>query len=746
MQAVPFSRVPGPAGSTFKGDYVPGGNYDKRDVVRVSTGLKWIAKVQTDVPPPLVSTPSETAHWLLYGDDSAATADREAAQSAATTAVGARNTIVELKVDIDEKAEQVDGDATAVETARGQVAANAATTLQARDAASGSAVQAAGSALAAAQTVAPVYAAAELLMEGEGALATEIIETQGQVADVKVITDRVLPDRTGHLLAFGNDETGEVFAAFRNDKNATLDNPDINIMRSKSAEILLDSTALHFAFGNTATGDVLFGMKADNTLVGPSIEEVTEKTARILFDRTGMFLAFGNDETGDVLGGFDADGYATFRNAGLERRFDAIEASIGGTPASEFRRDVIWDGDSRQDANSDVPGVDLSTDYRTNMYGFLYWAQMFSGGRFLFRNDYNLGVGGDTTAAQVARLPALVAHPAKTVVLLIGTNDLAGSTTAAAVIARYVTIRDTLLAAGKRIIWIAEFPRGDATANGLTFTLTQEKFEILMQMRAWIVAQSDNPRIYVVDVWPEAADPLQPFGQARPGVLKDGLHESGLGALIGGRLIADYVNEIYAPTPVLPVSNADRFSATNPTGNLVPNGFVTGAGGSITGGAGQLADGWTATGAAGVTAVYAKHTDAAGGVWQQVTLSGAPTTSDRTLHILTTLTASDIAAGNTLEAVMEIDVPAGMTGVRQAASELRLTYPTLAAVGSVAGNGDRDDTLMPSQAFGGVSLSPPLPVGAEAPTSATYGVAIIVHPTIPVNAVFRFRKASVRKI
>lgn len=174
-----------------------------------------------------------------------------------------------------------------------------------------------------------------------------------------------------------------------------------------------------------------------------------------------------------------------------------------------------------------------------------------------------------------------------------GTNDLKANDSVASIKANIVTIIDKLLAAGIHPVVIGILPRNNIDTAGFDFDATQRlrRADINRATRAYCLAKGAtyvNPDV----AW---CDPAT--GDARTGFTGDGVHPNAVGA----EALADVVIEAL-PQNLLPpqrelVNNTyDVYDATNnPYGNLLPNGSLTGTGGTKSVNCtGTVANTWTA--------------------------------------------------------------------------------------------------------------------------------------------------------
>jgi lysophospholipase L1-like esterase len=165
------------------------------------------------------------------------------------------------------------------------------------------------------------------------------------------------------------------------------------------------------------------------------------------------------------------------------------------------------------------------------------------------------------------QLDDIVAMLPDRVVLMIGTNDLAGARTVAAVTADYSTLIDYFTSCGIEIDVLPIMPRGD---SGL-----QQKITAVNRFLALYCRKSPFSRfrdIYsVLQAVPAVYQSATPFGTDTTLFQADKLHFSRKGVLAMAAALAAKMKAADAPTRI--VDPYDLFSASNnPNGNLISNG------------------------------------------------------------------------------------------------------------------------------------------------------------------------------
>lgn len=334
---------------------------------------------------------------------------------------------------------------------------------------------------------------------------------------------------------------------------------------------------------------------------------------------------------------------------------------------SRGNRKVATLGDSRtdQDRFSDATNRNWMAE------GYMAWLRFLTRQRFDHRFEDNYGVAGDTTAQMLARVPAiLAATDASLIIIFGGTNDRGtANMTLAESIANMTAIRDLCLSAGRSVLFVAEMLRGDSTYTSSRLSGTQLARH--MAFHTWLLQQQQVPGCFVADVWPATASPGSANGDLITGVTRDGLHPNKLGAYYLAQALAPQINAIFPPVSLLPASNSEVYSADNLTGDLVVNPMMQGTAGSYsapTGGSasGSLADSWTnqVGSANGMTLTYSKITRASDGKpMQRVVVGGTPSVAAATADLIRqTPNAANLAIGDVVEGLCDIDIAAGQSG------------------------------------------------------------------------------------
>lgn len=345
-----------------------------------------------------------------------------------------------------------------------------------------------------------------------------------------------------------------------------------------------------------------------------------------------------------------------------------LKGTRNASPFTPLDRHIAIFGDSR---TANCHGTVTAGEVVEN-YGYAAWISLYTEGRVRTTKARNGGVGGDTTAQWLARLPTVLAYGAKVIVNLISTNDRGASLSLEVSKNNIDACIRGQLEAGCIPIIVAETPRGGANA------LTGSNLANHLALRDWIKSYFPTIGVRVADPWPDLISSVPAeatAGLPKANVTIDGLHPSPDGARIIGRHIAAQLIDLFPAKLLLPTFASPYEATNNKYGQLTTNPLCTGTAGSPSGSAnatGQLADGWTCSGSAwtGATVALSKEANPSGGEYQVMTLGGTPTATGSTLVFSQTITLANVASGNKIKAVAKI-AHANLVNVAGVALEIR---------------------------------------------------------------------------
>lgn len=332
-------------------------------------------------------------------------------------------------------------------------------------------------------------------------------------------------------------------------------------------------------------------------------------------------------------------------------------SSVLATVARSARPIVACLGDSRLADGLQIQAVGTGVAVSSWPHGAASWLEFLTKGRVRHPLQHNLAVSGSTSADALALVPSILAlSPLPThCLILTGTNDLSASATAASVLANIYAIWNALQAGGIVPVQIADLPR----AWGVSTHLAARSQYINQQLRE----QADQRGILFVDAADVLADISSSTGQPIAASYYDSpaIHPSPAGGFALAQKIAALFDYVPARTASV-VTRADIYDATdNPSGNLCDYPFMTGSGGTTTGGAtGTWADGWNGrivSGSGTMVGSVEARTDGGAGQFQKMVLTSAGGVTSYRFSLIANIAPADgYAAGDYLWVAADIDV------------------------------------------------------------------------------------------
>lgn len=338
------------------------------------------------------------------------------------------------------------------------------------------------------------------------------------------------------------------------------------------------------------------------------------------------------------------------------------------SPFSPLDRHIAIFGDSR---TANCHGT-VTAGENVENYGYAGWMSLYADSRVRTTKARNGGVGGDTSAQWLARLPTVLAYGAKVIVNLISTNDRGAGLTLDVSKNNIDTCIRGQLDAGCIPIIIAETPRGGANA------LTGTNLANHLALRDWIKSYFPTIGVRVADPWVDLISTVPAeatAGLPKAGLFHDGLHPTPDGARIIGKHVAALLVDLFPAKMLLPTFVSPYEATNNKYGQLTSNPLITGTAGTLTGSAnstGVLADGWSCTGSSwtGGSVVLSKEANPTGGEYQVMTLGGTPTNSGAIVVFSQAISVANVASGNKIKVMAKIS-HAGLQNVAGVALEIR---------------------------------------------------------------------------
>jgi lysophospholipase L1-like esterase len=391
-----------------------------------------------------------------------------------------------------------------------------------------------------------------------------------------------------------------------------------------------------------------------------ALEKITEGLFRYTSDddatASGYFATAAHVlKKGDtvLLHGSDGGFHSTIGVQSVSQRTPSALGSASVSGMIRTGRTLAIFGDS---ISAGANNVAANTQRRANA-GYGSWIPILTKQRVTFPWDYNFGVNGDTTAMMLARLSQVTAVRPTICVVHGGTNDAAGTGTADAAIANLSTIYDALQRIGTIVIAIPILGRSSPNAWAST-----ARSDVAFRINDWIRRQRFVRRnFYVADCSLVFDDPVSAtFGNK--GFTADGLHPDPTGSYLIAKQIVTIINGIYPDVVVPYVQQADAWSATNPSGNLLLGATLAGTSGSVTGATGSVATNWlgNAAAAGGATVAFSKVTRADGRLAHRVDVSGNYAATTGTVLLQYSVNAgaplAGLVAGDIIENMCEYEI------------------------------------------------------------------------------------------
>jgi lysophospholipase L1-like esterase len=362
---------------------------------------------------------------------------------------------------------------------------------------------------------------------------------------------------------------------------------------------------------------------------------------------------------------------------------------------------VTWYPQDRTYTNGtcQVTGINTATAYvRHNAQGFPNVAQAYSQQRLFLQSTSVLcgadtarpaiyGMSGASTTEFLKAQAQWSQISADVYVVELGTNDVTSIASAAGVAtakANLLSIYQTLLAKGGIVIALTIPPRNANTTN---------MRKALSSINRWIYDTCASTKgIFFCDITTGVVDTTN--GNWLTGYSSDGVHPSNIAADVIGQAVANVINNIVPEIPYLSGYD-DVYDATyNPTGNrLATAGMASqsGTGGGVGTGATPAAS--VSTGfvvqrysgsALTLTCSKVARTDI-NGFWQQIAYSAAAANEAGSFSVQAT-TSIPVVAGEVYEALAEVNITAGPTGLTNITFELGVNSGAGCNAYSSAGN------------------------------------------------------------
>jgi len=205
------------------------------------------------------------------------------------------------------------------------------------------------------------------------------------------------------------------------------------------------------------------------------------------------------------------------------------DANTGVRPAAKGEARVVFMGDSI-----------------TDMWQYPEFGGFFPGKPYIDR-----GIGGQTTAQMLLRFrPDVLALEPRVVVILAGTNDIAGNTgpmTVEETEGNLASMSELAHAHGVRVVLASLTPVGDlSTAEGKKVQTARRPPEKIFALNEWIKKYAGDHGDVYLDYFRAMSDDR---GMLKPALTGDGLHPNAAGYTVMTPLAEKAIRQALAQTP-----------------------------------------------------------------------------------------------------------------------------------------------------------------------------------------------------
>lgn len=435
----------------------------------------------------------------------------------------------------------------------------------------------------------------------------------------------------------------------------------------------------------------------------------------------------------------------------------AIKARVTALENPPILRLIVPYGDSRSAQNWNSNTVPYAPLARSPL-----WRIEANTQRVRLVSDYMQGVSGDTMAQLLTRLqtdtpgqygtkkPSEV--PPCIAVLMCWTNSVNQSTSVADMMTQTNTVLDILVGQGHKVILIAEWPRGASGSTDGSLTADNQKL-LLAIHNALLKIRRKN--VWIVDVWPRAADPASVNAYPLVNMLNpDNLHNSnGISEITSQEASRVIIEEMGLPRHKLTCSsNTDQFDAVlQPAGCLNTNPMlVQGTGGVLgTGATGVVPQGWTLSASAGLAVAGSFVTttlpDGSKRPAFRMVVSGTATTVNGYASLRQSGLLPKVAINDTLDGLYEVNVADGSVNFSAPGLLIDTGLAATRAHGGLALTGDNPMPASAIKPYYAVPRAAELPIGATLPASVSFEVRPYFTLAVASSLTIDLLSASLRK-
>ncbi len=401
-----------------------------------------------------------------------------------------------------------------------------------------------------------------------------------------------------------------------------------------------------------------------------------------------------------------------------------VSLSSAGQKLPPFSR-IIYFGDSQTSFSYNSSGNTV----QFQNFGYVPWVMAMCPSVTMPKGGI-LAIPGETTSQMVNRLSAITGFGARIMVVLGGTNDpLFPNLDSATTTRNLRRIYDAGITAGMRIIAVTILPR---FAQNIYSPEVERR---RLWINDWIRSQTD---VTVVDA-EQALNGAHYF--------EDGLHTSPAGAFALGKIVSDKVNGMVEACLPGSASAAQLTVAPN------SNPLMAGSGGRTNMASGTVATNWQLAGnfAGTASVVGSKETGEDGDEKQVITLSGTYTGNTRrvTFNNYAGMPIA-LSAGQVVEGVAEIEIPAALTGIKAVYLRIQAYAPeyasTLADGNSMFPTSNRPFVMQPGRY---VLRTPPVTLDPGTVGQLTTQIVIEFNSTTttdPVSMVMKVSSIGIRQL
>lgn len=338
----------------------------------------------------------------------------------------------------------------------------------------------------------------------------------------------------------------------------------------------------------------------------------------------GATVVIGSVTTGAAGSQAAVTNSGTSKDAVLNFTIPRGDTGSGGGGTADYARPralktLALFGDSLSGNNSDLG--------RTYTRGFLTFALQMSGHRVYFDHTMNFGVGGEDSAAILARVNSVIAKAPDIVLLESGGNDTNRNIGADTTIANVKATVEALIAKGIQVILCTIYPTAGTT--------NPTHLSAVAKLNQWILdAKTRYNLVEVLDAYDVMFN--NATGLVKVGYTYDTTHPAAFGSWHLGRKLSDILKQIVPIDRHLKLTSPyDIFNVTDfKQGNQFLNPKLTGTGGTTvaTGASGTIPDNWVVnmTSARGATVTCAVVADENGFNVLEITLGGTTTSATPT--------------------------------------------------------------------------------------------------------------------